>query len=58
MAASFAFPGARGLESELPDLVPRVRGGWVVERFAAGLMLARCAVGWLLELRDRRAVRG
>jgi hypothetical protein len=54
MAASFAFPGAEGMESEFPGLVPRVRGVWVNERFAAGLMLTLSAVGWLLEVRDRR----
>lgn len=47
--ASFAFPGAAGLEAEFPDLVPRVRGVWINERFASGPMLALAALGYGLE---------
>jgi hypothetical protein len=44
--ASFTFPGAEGLESEFPQYVPRVRGIWINERFASGLMLALTLVGY------------
>ncbi|OUM41836.1 DUF6640 family protein [Arthrobacter sedimenti] len=46
---SFLFPGARGLEAEVPSLVPRIRGVWINERFASVLMLLCIAVGYLLE---------
>ena len=49
MGASFLFPGAEGLESEFPELLPRVRGVWINERFAAGLMLGLGALGLVLE---------
>jgi hypothetical protein len=35
--ASFAFPGAEGVEAEFPELVPRVKGVWVNERFLSPL---------------------
>ena len=47
--ASFAFPGAEGLEAEFPEKVPRVRGVWVNERFASTLMLALIAAGYVVE---------
>jgi hypothetical protein len=47
--ASFAFPGAEGLEAEFPEKVPRVGGVWVNERFASVLMLALIAIGYALE---------
>jgi hypothetical protein len=51
--ASFAFPGAEGLEAEFPEKVPRVKGVWVNERFASALMLALIAIGYAAE-RSRR----
>lgn len=55
MGAAFAFPGAQGLQSEFPQLVPRVRGVWIDERFASAGMLGLTALGYGLE---RRAHRG
>jgi hypothetical protein len=51
--ASFAFPGAAGFESEFPEMVPRVKGVWVNERFfsALALMLALIAAGYAAECR-------
>lgn len=49
MGLSFLFPGARGLEAEFPELVPRIRGVWVNERFASGLFLALLAIGYRLD---------
>jgi hypothetical protein len=45
-AAAFAFPGARGLQDEFPQLVPRVRGVWIDERFFSGSLLALGAIGY------------
>jgi hypothetical protein len=47
--ASFACPGAEGLEAEFPEKVPRVGSVWVNERFASVLMLALIAIGYALE---------
>lgn len=52
--ASFAFPGAEGLEAEFPELVPRVKGVWINERFAAGTMVGLSALGYVLEHRGTR----
>jgi hypothetical protein len=52
--ASFAFPGAEGLEAEFPEKVPRVRGVWVNERFASATMLALLGLGYALERGRRR----
>jgi hypothetical protein len=54
MAASFVFPGTAGMQSEFPELVPQVRGVWIDERFAAGLMLMVGLGGYLLERRRLR----
>lgn len=51
MGAAFAFPGAQGLQSEFPHLVPRVRGVWIDERFASAAMLGLTALGYGLERR-------
>jgi hypothetical protein len=53
--ASFAFPGAEGLEAESPKMVPRVKGVWVNERFFRALMLALGAAGYGSERRRRGA---
>ncbi|WP_454777900.1 DUF6640 family protein [Georgenia muralis] len=58
MASAFAYPGAEGLESEFPRLVPQVRGVWIDERFAAGAMLALGGAGYALETTARRRRRG
>ena len=52
--ASFAFPGAEGLEAEFPEMAPRVKGVWVNERFFGALMLAMIAAGYGAERRRRR----
>ena len=49
--SSFAFPGARGLEAEFPELVPKIAGVYVNERFSSALMLALLGAGYLLERR-------
>ena len=53
--ASFALPGAEGLEAEFPEKVPRVRGVRVNERFASALMLALIAAGYAADRRRRGA---
>lgn len=50
--ASFGFPGAKGLEAEFPEFVPRIRGVWINERFSSALMLTLSAIGYVLERRD------
>lgn len=50
--AQLPFPGARGLESEFPELVPRIRGIWINERFASVAFLALLAIGYRQEQRD------
>ena len=49
--ASFAFPGAEGLEAEFPEKVPRVKGVWINERFVSILMLVLIAAGYAAERR-------
>jgi uncharacterized protein DUF6640 len=44
--AAFVFPGAGGLESEFPQLVPRIRGVWIDERFFSASLLAFIAIGY------------
>ncbi|RAZ76776.1 DUF6640 family protein [Planococcus halotolerans] len=46
---SFAFPGAKGLESEFPELVPRIKGVWLNEKFVAIAMLSLTGIGYTLE---------
>ncbi|MCM3487103.1 DUF6640 family protein [Kocuria rosea] len=53
MGAAFAFPGAEGLQSEFPEVVPRVRGVWIDERFASAGMLGLIAVGYGLDRRSQ-----
>jgi hypothetical protein len=45
-AAAFAFPGTDGLQAEFPQLVPRIRGVWIDERFFSGSLLALTAIGY------------
>ena len=52
--ASFAFPGAEGVEAEFPEMVPRAKGVWVNERFFGALMLALIAAGYGAQRRRRR----
>jgi hypothetical protein len=54
MASSFAYPGAEGLQSEFPELVPRIRGVWIDERFGAAAMLTLGGAGYAIETRARR----
>ena len=49
--SSFAFPGARGLEAELPELVPKIAGVYVNERFSSTLILALLGAVYLLARR-------
>lgn len=44
--AAFAFPGAGGLQAEFPQLVPRIRGIWIDERFFSGSLLVLSAIGY------------
>jgi hypothetical protein len=44
--AAFAFPGASGLQAEFPQLVPRICGVWIDERFASASLLTLSAVGY------------
>ena len=53
MGAAFAFPGAQGLQAEFPNLVPRVRGVLIDERFASAGMLGLIGLGYGLERRAR-----
>jgi hypothetical protein len=53
-AGSFIFPGAKGIESEFPEKVPRIKGLWINERFSSILMLTLLAIGYKAE-RGRRA---
>lgn len=46
---SFAFPGAKGLEAEFPELVPRIKGVWLNEKFVAIAMLSLTGIGYTLE---------
>ncbi len=50
--ASFAFPGAKGLEAEFPEKVPRIKDVWVNERFSSALMLALIVIGYVAERRN------
>ena len=50
--ASFALPRA---EAEFPEMVPRVKGVWVDERFFSALMLALIAAGHGAERRRHGA---
>lgn len=54
MASAFAYPGTAGLQSEFPQLVPRIRSVWIDERFAAAAMLALSGTGYVLETSARR----
>lgn len=46
---SFVFPGAKGLEAEFPELVPRIKGVWLNEKFAAIAMLSLSGIGYAFE---------
>jgi hypothetical protein len=48
-AISFTYPGAKGLEAEFPERVPRIGGVWISEHFAAGTMLSLLSLGYMLE---------
>ncbi|TWT09289.1 DUF6640 family protein [Planomicrobium sp. CPCC 101079] len=48
MAISSAYPGAKGMEAEFPELVPRIGGIWLNEKFAATAMLGTLAAGYEL----------
>ena len=51
MGASFAYPGTGGLQSEFPELIPRINGVWIDERFLAVGMLGLGTLGYALERR-------
>jgi len=46
---SFIYPGAKGLEAEFPELVPRFNRVWLNEKFAAAGMLGLLAAAYALE---------
>lgn len=48
MAGSFAFPGAKGLEAEFPELVPKVGKLRLNEGTASALMLSALGLGYVL----------
>lgn len=52
-AGSFAFPGAKGLEAEFPDLVPRVGPVRLNEAPISILMLSTLGLGYVLEKKAR-----
>lgn len=52
-AGSFAFPGARGLEAEFPDLVPSVGPIRLNEAPISILMLSVLGIGYVLEKKAR-----
>lgn len=52
-AGSFAFPGAKGLEAEFPDLVPRVGPVRINEAPISILMLSMLGLGYVLEKKAR-----
>ena len=56
MGASFLYPGTGGLQAEFPELVPRIGGVWIDERFGSAIMLGLGSFGYALE-RHRRGVR-
>ncbi|MCC2548580.1 hypothetical protein LJY25_19185 [Hymenobacter sp. BT175] len=47
--SSFVFPGAKGLEAEFPERVPKLGGVWLNEAPFSALMLAVLSVGYVLE---------
>ena len=49
------LPRGRRVEAEFPEVVPRVKGVWVNERFFSALMLALIAAGYAAERRRRGA---
>ncbi len=53
MGSAFLYPGTAGLQAEFPRLIPRIRGVWIDERFAAAGMLGLGALGYVLERRHR-----
>lgn len=48
-AGSFAFPGARGMEAEFPELIPKLGPVWLNEAPFSALMLSVLGTGYLLE---------
>lgn len=48
MVVSFLFPGARGLESEFPELIPKIAGIYFNELFVALFFLGVLAAGYHL----------
>lgn len=48
MAGSFAFPGAKGLEAEFPELVPKVGNMRLNEGLASAFMLSVLGLGYVL----------
>lgn len=53
-AGSFVFPGAKGLNAEFPDLLPKIGPVRLNEAPFSALMLALLATGYVLE-KDRMA---
>lgn len=55
---SYAYPGTKGLQGEFPELVPRIGGIWMDEKFASALMLGLSGLGYSLERRNNSAETG
>lgn len=51
---SFTFPGAKGLEAEFPDLIPKFKGVWINEKFGAMLMLTLSGMGYAMERQAKK----
>lgn len=54
MAGSFAFPGAKGLEAEFPELVPKAGGIRLNEGAASAFMLSVLCLGYVLAKKKGR----
>lgn len=54
MAGSFAFPGAKGLEAEFPELVPKVSKLRINEGAVSAFMLSMLGLGYALAKGKKR----
>ena len=57
-SVSYAYPGTKGLQAEFPELVPRIAGIWIDEKFASAGMLALSGLGYSLERRRNNTESG
>ena len=54
-AGSFLFPGAKGLEAEFPDLVPKAAGLRLNEGVASAVMLLVFYSGYMLTKENKQS---